>query len=106
MGKESQKICRLEIVWVKNEHIDLFASMVSLENGKAVVNGRIILGDEKKLLISSDTNFKGALRSEFLSACRAIADYYGADLCRQKISLFSRTDNASLHQKPPFYALN
>ena len=49
MKAEDPKIRGFEVVMVKNEHIDLFASLVSLDNGKAVVEGRVILGEEKKL---------------------------------------------------------
>ena len=89
MKSEDQKISGFEIVMVKNEQINLFASLVTLENGKAVVHGQVILGREEKLQFSSDTHFKGALRSEFLSACQVIADFYGANLLRRKIPLSS-----------------
>ena len=69
MGNAGPKINDFEIVMVKNERVDLFASLVSLKGGKAVVNGQVILGHEKRVQFSSDTNFRGALRSEFLAAC-------------------------------------
>ena len=106
MKTEDQKISRLEIVMVKNEEIDLFASLVLLENGKAVVHGRVILGIDKKLQFSSDTHFKGALQSEFLSACRTIADFYGADLFRYRISLQPRDLKSLSEQQIPYYLLN
>jgi hypothetical protein len=99
-------IREFEIVLVKNKQIDLFASMVSLENGKAVVNGRIVLANQKKMIFSTDTNFKGALRSEFLLACQTIAAYYGADVFTHKINLVPQVKKSSSLQQTPFYALN
>jgi hypothetical protein len=106
MGNAGRKFSALEIVLVKNEHVDLFASLFTLENNQAMVHGRVILGNEKKLCFSSDQNFRGALRSEFLSACRSIADYYGAEFFTQKLSLRSAAGMSSKGGRSPFHLLN
>jgi hypothetical protein len=106
MENADRKVSALEIVLVKNEHVDLFASLFTLENDQAIVRGRVILGNEKKLCFSSDQNFKGALRSEFLSACRTIADFYGAELLTHQIRLPAPNQNAVSAQRLPFYAMN
>ena len=106
MKSEDQKISGFEIVMVKNEQIDLFASLVTLENGNAVVHGQVILGTEEKLQFSSDTNFQGALRSEFLSACQVIADFYGADLIKRKVELPKQPEKAISARNMPLVSLN
>ena len=106
MATENRKINGFEIVLIKNEQVDLFASLVSLENGEAVVNGRVVLGSEEKLLFSSGTHFKGALRSEFLAACQVIADFYGADLIKRKVELPKKPQKTMPAQNMSLVSLN
>ena len=106
MGNAGRKFSALEIVLVKNEHVDLFASLFTLENNQAMVHGRVILGNEKKLCFSSDQNFRGALRSEFLATCRTIADFYGARLLMRQIRLPAPDETLASFQRQPFYAMN